>query len=68
MSISGGVGVTGVHRAAAVAEILLATGVPVDGVCTGMGITSKQLNHLREVCDQERELVNAAHRQLAGEE
>ncbi|WP_396451290.1 hypothetical protein [Leucobacter aridicollis] len=56
------------HRAAAVAEMLLATGVPADGVCAGMGITHEQLDHLREACDRERELVQAAHRQLAGEE
>ncbi|GAA1565966.1 hypothetical protein [Leucobacter aridicollis] len=68
MSTSGRVGVTGVHRAAAVAEILLATGVPADGVRTGMGITHEQFDHLREVCDRETELVQAAHRQLTGEE
>ncbi|MGO3234677.1 MAG: hypothetical protein ACTIKT_14550 [Microbacterium sp.] len=68
MSTNGRVGLTGVHRAAAVAEILLATGVPADGVCTGMGITREQLDRLREVCDRDLELVQAAHRQLAGEE
>ncbi|WP_017793989.1 hypothetical protein [Leucobacter salsicius] len=57
--------VTGVHRAAAVAEMLLATGVPADKVCAGMGIKPAELEHLREVCRQDRRQVDAAHRQLS---
>lgn len=68
MSTSARYRVTGVHRAAAVAAILLATGVPADGVCAGMGITREQLDRLREICVVEQELVQAAHRQLTGEE
>lgn len=57
--------VTGVHRAAAVVEMLLATGVSADEVCAGMGIAPEELEHLREVCRQDRRQVDAAHRQLA---
>ncbi|GAA1621155.1 hypothetical protein GCM10009805_14090 [Leucobacter chromiireducens subsp. solipictus] len=60
--------ITGVHRAAAVVEILLATGVTDDGVCTGMGIKPEELEYLREVCERYRRQVDAAHRQLTDTE
>ncbi|WP_440312745.1 hypothetical protein [Leucobacter chromiireducens] len=66
MKVGGYDHVAGVHRLAAVAEILLATGVTIEQACEGMQISREELGHLMEVMVQDRALVLAARTQITG--